>query len=129
MRTAADFIAGRVVRTPVIRSPILDGIAGSELWLKAENLQHIGAFKARGALTAVGRLSEAERERGVLTYSSGNHAQAVALAAKTYGVPCHEVGLTLLGVASALTLWSGWNYFASYFGWRGEGAAEPPPAP
>ncbi|MBW2454581.1 MAG: threonine/serine dehydratase [Deltaproteobacteria bacterium] len=89
VEAAAAFIAGRVVRTPTLRSPVLDALAGAELWLKAENLQRIGAFKARGALTAVGRLSPAERARGVLTYSSGNHAQAVALAAKEYGVPCH----------------------------------------
>ena len=85
---AAAFIAGRVVHTPVLRCPVLDDIAGAELWLKAENLQRIGAFKARGALTAVGRLSPADRARGVLTYSSGNHAQAVAMAARDHGVPC-----------------------------------------
>jgi threonine dehydratase len=88
VQAAAAFINRRVVRTPVIRCPVLDDIAGAELWLKAENLQHIGAFKARGALTAVGRMSPEERARGVLTYSSGNHAQAVALAAKIYGAPC-----------------------------------------
>ncbi len=88
VQEAAAFIAGQVVRTPAIRCPVLDSIAGAELWLKAENLQHIGAFKARGALTAVGRLSKDERARGVLTYSSGNHAQAVALAAKIHGARC-----------------------------------------
>ncbi|MCA9688688.1 MAG: threonine/serine dehydratase [Myxococcales bacterium] len=87
VRDAARRIAGRVVHTPVLRSPILDAIAGCELWLKAENLQRIGAFKARGAMHAVSRLDDATRARGLITYSSGNHAQAVALAAREFGVP------------------------------------------
>jgi threonine dehydratase len=87
VRAAAMRIHGQVVRTPVLRSEVLDARAGAELWLKAENLQHIGAFKARGAMHAVGRLSERERARGVITFSSGNHAQAVALAARAFGVP------------------------------------------
>jgi len=86
VRRAAERLRGRVRRTPVLRSPALDGIAGAELWLKAENLQHIGAFKARGALHAAGRLDPELRARGLITYSSGNHAQAVALAAREYGV-------------------------------------------
>lgn len=86
VRAAATRIDGRVVRTPVVRSEALDARAGVELWLKAENLQHIGAFKARGAMHAVGRLPEGERSRGVITFSSGNHAQAVALAARAYQV-------------------------------------------
>ncbi|MEX1364071.1 MAG: threonine/serine dehydratase [Nannocystaceae bacterium] len=85
VRAAASRIEGRVWRTPVLRVEALDAIAGAQLWLKAENLQRIGAFKARGAIHAVGRLSEAERARGIITFSSGNHAQAVALAARTYG--------------------------------------------
>lgn len=85
---AAERIAGKVVRTPVVRAPRLDALASTplELWLKAENMQRIGAFKARGALHAVGRLPVEVRERGVITFSSGNHAQAVALAAKEFGV-------------------------------------------
>lgn len=85
VREAATRIAGHITRTPVLRVEALDARAGAELWIKAENLQRIGAFKARGAIHAVGRLSSAERERGIITYSSGNHAQAVALAARTYG--------------------------------------------
>lgn len=84
VRNAAERIAGRVVRTPVLRHRALDEAAGVELFLKAENLQHIGAFKARGAIHAVGRLEPSERARGVITFSSGNHAQAVALAARSY---------------------------------------------
>jgi threo-3-hydroxy-L-aspartate ammonia-lyase len=85
VRAAAERIEGRVWRTPVVRCPALDAVAGCELWLKAENLQRIGAFKARGAMHAVGRLDPAARARGVVTYSSGNHAQAVALAARDHG--------------------------------------------
>jgi threonine dehydratase len=77
-----------VHRTPILRSDALDELLDAEVYLKAECMQHIGAFKARGALYAVGSLSEATRARGVITFSSGNHAQAVALAAKAYGVPC-----------------------------------------
>ncbi len=87
VRQAAARIEGRVRRTPVLRVEALDARAGAELWLKAECLQRIGAFKARGAMHAVGLLPAAERARGVITYSSGNHAQAVALAAKSY--ECH----------------------------------------
>jgi threonine dehydratase len=83
---AAERLGTRIRRTPTLRCEALDQRAGVELWLKAESLQHIGAFKARGALHAVGRLSESQRARGIITYSSGNHAQAVALAARAYGV-------------------------------------------
>jgi threonine dehydratase len=83
---AAERLRGKVVRTPVLRCAALDALAGAELYLKAENLQYVGAFKARGAQHAVARLSDAERARGVITYSSGNHAQAVALAAMRHGI-------------------------------------------
>lgn len=86
VRRAAGELAGRVRTTPVLRSPELDALAGAELWLKAEHRQHVGAFKARGALHAVSQLSTAERQRGLVTYSSGNHGQAVAWAARQYGV-------------------------------------------
>jgi threo-3-hydroxy-L-aspartate ammonia-lyase len=84
---AAKVLEGRVVRTAVVRSEALDAIAGCELWLKCESMQLVGAFKARGALYAVSRLAPAARARGVITYSSGNHAQALALAARHYEVP------------------------------------------
>jgi threo-3-hydroxy-L-aspartate ammonia-lyase len=87
VRAAAERLAGKVVRTPVLRSPALDALAGAELWLKAECLQRIGAFKARGALHAVGRMSPEARGRGVITFSSGNHAQAVALAGRLLSIP------------------------------------------
>jgi threonine dehydratase len=104
VRMAAARIADRVHRTPVLRIEALDALAGAELWLKAENLQRIGAFKARGAMHAVGLLSEAERARGVITFSSGNHAQAVALAARSYGctativMPTDAPGIKVAGV-------------------------------
>lgn len=83
---AAQRLAGKVLRTPVFRIPSIDASVQADVYIKAENLQRIGAFKARGALHAVGRLDPAIRARGVITYSSGNHAQAVALAAKEYGI-------------------------------------------
>jgi threonine dehydratase len=86
VRAAAERIGERVWRTPVLRCPTLDDRAGAQLWLKAENLQRIGAFKARGAMHAVGRLPPIQRDKGVITFSSGNHAQAVALAAREFGV-------------------------------------------
>jgi len=86
VRAAQKRLGDAIRRTPVLRNESLDVRAGAELWLKAENLQHIGAFKARGALHAIGHLPEAERHRGVITFSSGNHAQAVAWAAKRFGM-------------------------------------------
>ena len=87
VRAAAARLSGLVRQTPALRCAALDELAGCELWLKAENLQHVGAFKARGALHAASRLDPAARARGVITYSSGNHAQAVAYAARHFGVP------------------------------------------
>jgi threonine dehydratase len=83
---AAAWLARRVVRTPVIRAAGVDRLAGARLWLKAENLQHTGSYKFRGALRAVGRLSAAASHSGVIAQSTGNHALAVALAARTYGL-------------------------------------------
>lgn len=83
IKAAAHRIEGKVFRTPLVQAPWAPG----DLWLKPENLQPIGAFKLRGALNALARLSPAVRARGVVTHSSGNHGQAVAWAARTYGVP------------------------------------------
>ncbi|HEU4828358.1 MAG TPA: threonine/serine dehydratase [Gemmatimonadales bacterium] len=83
IREAAGALAGVAERTPLLPLPDLGGSA----WLKAENRQPIGAFKIRGAFTAVRRLSDADRARGVITHSSGNHGQAVAFAAKHFGIP------------------------------------------
>ncbi len=77
--------AGVAHRTPVLTSRTLDAMLGAQVFLKAENLQRMGAFKFRGGYNAVNVLSEAQRERGVVAFSSGNHAQAVALAAQLHG--------------------------------------------
>ena len=83
---AAERIAGGVTRTPLVPDPELSAETGAEVRLKCESLQRSGSFKARGAANFIAQLSEAELERGVVTYSSGNHAQAVALAAGMRGV-------------------------------------------
>ena len=85
VRAAARRIDGVAHRTPVLTSRALDEAVGATVLLKAENLQRIGAFKFRGAYNAVAALSDAERGRGVATVSSGNHAQALALAARLTG--------------------------------------------
>jgi threo-3-hydroxy-L-aspartate ammonia-lyase len=89
VRAAADRIKGAVVRTPLIPARWAD--PERPLWIKPENLQPIGAFKIRGAFNAIGNLDEADRARGVVAYSSGNHAQAVAYAAAAFGIEAHIV--------------------------------------
>jgi threonine dehydratase len=88
---AADRIAAHVHRTPVLTCEALDARAGARLFFKCENFQKVGAFKMRGATNAVFALSDAEAARGVATHSSGNHAQALALAARRRGVPAYVV--------------------------------------
>jgi threonine dehydratase len=78
-------------RTPLMTNTSLDQMAGCKLIFKCENFQKIGAFKMRGAASAALRLTEEERSKGLATHSSGNHAQAVALAAKALGVPAYIV--------------------------------------
>jgi threonine dehydratase len=85
VRDAARQIAGVAVRTPLIESPALNERLGGRVLLKAENLQRAGAFKFRGAYNRISRLSADELKRGVVAYSSGNHAQAVAAAARIMG--------------------------------------------
>lgn len=86
VQDAARQIAGHAVRTPLIESPALNAHVGGRVLLKAETLQVAGAFKFRGAWNRISRLTEAERARGVVAYSSGNHAQAVAAAARMLGI-------------------------------------------
>src|SRR5215475_180881 len=81
IQEAAERIAGRVHRTPVITSRAFNEASGKEVFFKCENLQRVGAFKIRGATNKILSLSEAEKRNGVVAFSSGNHAQAVALAA------------------------------------------------
>lgn len=88
IRAAADRNAGHVVETPLLWSPFLDEIAGRRVWVKAECLQHTGSFKYRGARSAVSALhADGSAAGGVLAYSSGNHAQGVARAAREFGRP------------------------------------------
>ena len=87
VRAAAERLRGHIVRTPLIENEWLNEIAGGRVLLKAEVLQQGGSFKLRGALNLLSRLSETERANGVVAWSSGNHAQGVAIAARTFGVP------------------------------------------
>jgi threonine dehydratase len=85
VQDAARQIAGHAVRTPLIESPALNAHVGGRVLLKAETLQVAGAFKFRGAYNRISRLTDEEKARGVVAYSSGNHAQAVAAAARMVG--------------------------------------------
>ncbi|WP_227285317.1 threonine/serine dehydratase [Boseongicola sp. H5] len=87
IEAAADRARGHVRRTPLLSSPFLDEIARRRVLVKAECLQHTGSFKFRGAWSALSGLAPERRRAGVLAFSSGNHAQGVALAAKLHGVP------------------------------------------
>lgn len=87
LNTARELLSGKVRRTPVLSSESLNAITGANLFFKCENFQKVGAFKFRGAMHALAVLPSEERAKGVLTHSSGNHAQALALAARIYGVP------------------------------------------
>lgn len=89
IEAAAARISDAIVRTPLIPARWAD--PDRPLWIKPENLQPIGAFKIRGAFNAIGNLSESDRARGVVAYSSGNHAQAVAYAAAAYKTESHIV--------------------------------------
>jgi threonine dehydratase len=91
VRDAAARIAPYANVTPVLRHPSLDEMIGAELHFKCENLQRGGAFKFRGACNAVWSLSEEQAARGVVTHSSGNHGNALAMAAATRGIPAHVV--------------------------------------
>ncbi len=86
IEAAAARLKGVAHRTPVITSTTLDEMLGAEVYLKAENLQRMGAFKFRGGYNAVTALTDDQRSRGVVAFSSGNHGQAVALAAKLHGI-------------------------------------------
>jgi threonine dehydratase len=91
IQQAAQRLAGRAHRTPVMTCTTLDHLAGRSLFFKCEQFQKGGAFKFRGACNAVMRLAPEAAARGVATHSSGNHAQALALAAKMRGIPAHIV--------------------------------------
>jgi threonine dehydratase len=87
IEAAARRLAGVARRTPVLTSTAIDRLTGSRVFFKCENFQRTGAFKFRGAYNALSQLSTVEKQRGVVTFSSGNHAQAIALAGQLLGVP------------------------------------------
>lgn len=91
IENAAERIAPYANKTPVLTSRSLNAMAGGELFLKCENFQRVGAFKFRGACNAVFSLPDNETGKGVATHSSGNHGQALALAARLRGIPAHIV--------------------------------------
>ncbi|MCO8646549.1 threo-3-hydroxy-L-aspartate ammonia-lyase [Burkholderia multivorans] len=84
---AAARIAGHAHRTPVMTSRTVDDALGAQVFFKCENLQRMGAFKFRGAFNALSRFDAEQRRRGVVAFSSGNHAQAIALSARMLGIP------------------------------------------
>ncbi|HEU0204863.1 MAG TPA: threo-3-hydroxy-L-aspartate ammonia-lyase [Burkholderiaceae bacterium] len=87
VEAAAARLRGVAHRTPVLTSQTANALTGAQLFFKCENLQRVGAFKFRGAYNALAQFTPTQRERGVIAFSSGNHAQAVALAAKLLGMP------------------------------------------
>ncbi len=91
IQAAAKRIAPFALRTPVIRADSLDDLSRARLLFKGEHLQHTGSFKYRGATNAVRSLIDSEAANGVATHSSGNHGQALAMAARIRGIPCHVV--------------------------------------
>lgn len=91
IQEAHERIKPFVHRTPVMTSQSINELAGCEIYFKCENFQKIGAFKARGGMNSVLKLSKEEQQKGITTHSSGNHAQAIALAAKTVGTKAYIV--------------------------------------
>ena len=91
VQAAAERLRGTANRTPVITSRALNDLVGAEIFLKCENFQRMGAFKFRGAFNAMSKLKDSDRQRGVITHSSGNHAQAVALVGSILGIQTHIV--------------------------------------
>jgi threonine dehydratase len=87
IEAAAQRLRGVAVRTPLLHSPVLDDLVGAQVFLKAETLQRTGSFKFRGAYNKLSSIPPERRAAGVVAYSSGNHAQGVAAAARLFGVP------------------------------------------
>src|SRR4029079_12743964 len=86
IEAAAKRLAGVAVRTPLINAPLLDEAIGARVFLKAETLQRTGSFKFRGAYNKISAIPQERRPAGVVAYSSGNHAQGVAAAARLFGM-------------------------------------------
>jgi len=91
VKDANERLKGEAKRTPVMTSRVLNEMTGARVYLKCENFQRMGAFKFRGAFNAMSRLTDSEKKRGVITHSSGNHAQATALVGALLGVQTHIV--------------------------------------
>ena len=91
LKAAHDRIPSYIHRTPVLTSTLINQLIGAEVFFKCENFQMMGAFKMRGATNAILQLSDEERSRGVVTHSSGNHGQALALAARSVGTKAYIV--------------------------------------
>jgi len=106
VQAAAEAIAGRVHRTPMLTSATLAARCGAPVWLKAELFQRIGAFKPRGAFNRLEALTPEERELGTITISAGNHAQGVAFSARHLGLRAVIVMPPRLRSAS----WSAWAW-------------------
>lgn len=107
IQDAAERLSGQAVRTPLLRHDALDRLTGGRLYIKAEPLQVTGSFKFRGAYNRLSRLSPPERRAGVVAFSSGNHAQGVAAAAKRIGCPAlilmpHDAPRTKVAATKAL---------------------------
>lgn len=88
VRAARERVLSQMRPSPLMRHPLLDAESGLEIWVKHENHNPTGAFKIRGGLNLIGSLNPEERARGVVTASTGNHGQSIALACRTYGVRC-----------------------------------------
>ncbi len=88
---ARDLLAGHLPATPMWSYPALDAVAGATVYVKHENVQPIGAFKVRGGLTLLAGMAPEQRARGLVTYSTGNHAQSLAYACAAFGAPCTVV--------------------------------------
>ena len=86
IKAARERISSRIHRTPVITSRLFNEVAGKQVFFKCENLQRAGAFKIRGATNRIQSLTAEEKQRGIVAFSSGNHAQAVALSGREAGV-------------------------------------------
>lgn len=87
LQQARQRLKGQAHNTPVMTSRTLNRLVAAEVFFKCENFQRIGAFKFRGAFNAIAQLSAEQKARGIITYSSGNHAQAVALVGRMLGLP------------------------------------------
>lgn len=123
VKSAAQQLKGVANRTPVLASRTFNERAGCQVFFKCENLQRIGAFKFRGAYNALSRLSQAEKARGVVTHSSGNHAQGIALAAKLLGISA-TIAMPTDAPASKVAATTGYGAKIVYYDRQSQDRAE-----